>query len=327
MMIYRKIGFPQSRSALALSILLPVTSNTAATALLLASSSILRHTPTFTTGNRLLKSRRYQSSSNSLSEYEAKRRFHITAERLNYGDFSQTSISTVDKEEENSITKIIHFQRHGQGYHNLLWSVFSDFGVEPNLDETDPAKNPMIRPEVQDPPLTELGRQQCAAQRPNASNFNPELVVVSPLHRAVQTAHITFADHNDGCVPWVAHDGCREELGFLVINKRRPLVETMGEFPGVDFSLVQGGNEDLLWNPTRRESMVEQRDRVYSFLVDFLREREEKEIVVVGHSAWLSNMCNEVLDCGEDDELRAWFTVSEVRSMKVTFSLNELVTS
>jgi broad specificity phosphatase PhoE len=238
----------------------------------------------------------------------------IRAER-----YSVLSKRSADDDDDGR-TKIIHFQRHGQGYHNLIYRILDESG-RPVQDvyDPDPAVNPFVRPEIVDSPLTEHGRAQCASQRSKASSLQPELLIVSPLHRAIQTAQITFEDFR-GKVPFVAHEACREELGLLVCNKRRPLSETIREFPDVDFSLVTSGEEDTLWSPEERECPVDKSKRIYSFLVDYVRHLPQKEIGVVGHSAWMFNMCNAVMDCGGDDELTSWFGTSEIRSMKVIFS-------
>jgi hypothetical protein len=143
------------------------------------------------------------------------------------------------------------------------------------------------------------------------------------LLRAIQTAEISFADfYEKENIPWIAHEGCREELGVLVCNKRRPLSHIQKDYPNLDFH----GNipeEDSLWNPTERETSASKSDRIYGFLVDFLANRPESEIAVVGHSAWLFHMCNAVVEIsGEEDEdaLLSWFLTSEIRSMRLTFS-------
>ena len=40
---------------------------------------------------------------------------------------------------------------------------------------------------------------------------------------------------------------------------------------------------------------------------------------MVGHSAYFFNMCNAVLDCGDDEEIKKWFGTSEIRSLVLTF--------
>lgn len=216
-------------------------------------------------------------------------------------------------------TKIIHFQRHGQGYHNLLGDVWRELQVPVDMDSTDPTKNPFLRPEILDSPLTETGRQQCAARRPEASLLSPELVVVSPLQRTIQTALLSFAHHRRDGIPWMAHEGCREELGLLVCNKRRSLSEIQQDYPHIDYSFMVSEEDTLFYND-RRETLLEKSERVYGFLVNFIRNRPETEIAVVGHSAWLFNMCNAVMDCGNDESLTSWFLTSEIRSMRVSFS-------
>ena len=234
---------------------------------------------------------------------------HIKAERFDVG-------SPRPKEENK---KVVHFQRHGQGYHNLLYKMMGEAGnpVE-DIYERDPKKNPFVREELIDSPLTSQGRDECLAKREEAKRLNPELIVVSPLHRAVQTAQLTYADRV-GVVRFVAHDLCREELGLLMCNKRRPLSESIRDFPNVEFSMTSG-EEDTLWMPNEREKPTAKSQRVYSLLADYIQHRPEKEISVVGHSAYFFNMCNAVLDCGDDEELASWFGTSEIRSMILTFN-------
>jgi broad specificity phosphatase PhoE len=253
---------------------------------------------------------------------------------------------TNNNNEDGIIHKVIHFQRHGQGYHNLLGDMWREMGQAVVLDSPDPAQNPFIRPEIVDSPLTESGRQQCLARRPVAAALSPQAVIVSPLHRAVQTAQLSFADHmtstinnNDEnkdvtTIPWVAHEGCREDLGMLICNKRRPTSQIVSEFGqhGIDFSHMTS-EEDDMWSPDAIETPHAKSKRVYEFLTDFIRHRPETELAVVTHSAWLFNMCNAVMDIIEEEEqqmesnnndtpttpLASWFLTSEIRSMHVSF--------
>jgi phosphohistidine phosphatase SixA len=172
-------------------------------------------------------------------------------------------------------------------------------------------------------------------------------VIVSPLVRAIQTAKITFqqyypttaASNKDDDIPWIAHEACREELGLLVCNQRRRRSEIVAEHPEIDYQFIEH-EEDVLWETLggggggganaspprrRRESVVEKTNRIYDFM-KFLQGRDEDEIVVVGHSAWLFYMLNAgVVECendGNDKDLASWFLTSEVRSMCISFSDN-----
>jgi len=219
-------------------------------------------------------------------------------------------------------TKIIHFQRHGHGYHNLLGDIERENDRDFDIDDQDPKINPFVRPEIQDSPLTHLGRTEATSRQSQASLLKPQVVIVSPLHRAIQTALISFNYHHKNGVPFVAHEGCREQLGLLVCNKALPLSQTKVDFPTVDFSSISQGDEDTLWSPHQRELPLEEAQRVYEFLTGFLMHRSEEELAVVGHSAWLFSMCNVVMDCGGDETLESWFKTSEIRSMKVSFFKN-----
>lgn len=259
------------------------------------------------------------------------RPIRIRAEKVEFNE-DGSMIKHVDDDAAAVNSKIIHFQRHGQGTHNEVHRLWTEKHGSFDLSETDPEKNPLLRPDVIDAALTPKGRGQCAEQRDLASKLNVELVVMSPLLRTLQTAQLTFGDNlQRNSVPWVANELIREELGSLLCNKRRPLSQTQPEFPHVDFSLLpQHPNEDdVMWtkyvfgnvdehgNPSR-ESMVDMANRSYNFLIDFVRNREEKEIAVVGHSAWLHSMCHAVLDC-DDDSLLPVFAQAELRSMRFSF--------
>lgn len=224
------------------------------------------------------------------------------------------------------ITKVIHFQRHGQGFHNMICDIWREKGLPIDFDSTDPNLNPVIRPEFLDPPLTETGRQQCKEKRSECAELSPELLIVSPLLRCIQTAKLSFQDHlpNNSDCKWLSHEGCREELGLLVGNKRRPISDIKLDHPDIDFSPIEY-DEDKLWDDygtEKRETLLEKSERIYKFLAEFVMNRPEREIAVVCHSAYLFTLLNAVMDI-EDEDLRSWFLTSEVRSLAIEFSVNE----
>ena len=90
-------------------------------------------------------------------------------------------------------SKTVHLIRHGQGYHNLLGELYQEMGIEFSSTGNDlSVNNPYRREEVLDPPLTEVGRLQAKALRPITKDLSLEMVVVSPLSRATQTALLAF---------------------------------------------------------------------------------------------------------------------------------------
>ncbi|EJK75775.1 hypothetical protein THAOC_02492 [Thalassiosira oceanica] len=225
-------------------------------------------------------------------------------------------------------TKVIHFQRHGQGYHNLICDIWRETGKPIDFDSPDPNLNPVVRPEFCDPPLTALGNAQCSSQRPLCSRLTPELIIVSPMLRCIQTAKLSFRDHKD--IKWVSHEGCREELGLLQGNKRRSITEIREDYPEIDFSAIEFdhdkiwedygdrelfGTRDLLLSRLTclaqlgRETLKEKGERIYKFLTEYVRERPEKEIAIVCHSAYLFTLLNSVMEI-EEEQLRSWFLTS-----------------
>ena len=281
-----------------------------------------------------------------------RRPVHIQAEIVRSAEqallSTEAASSFSSSSSSSSITKLVHFQRHGQGFHNTICEIWKELAGKPvNLMSHDPTENPMKRPEVLDAPLTEVGRQQCRARQGQAALLNPEMIIVSPLLRTLQTAELSWAahsnrnNHNDDgnhkqngnninssnnnnneknkMIPWIAHEGCREDLGVLICNQRQPVSHIQAVYPHVDFSLLTT-DHDTLFLPHRHETALEKANRIYDFLL-FLRDLPVAELAVVTHSSWLFCMCNAVLDMKEDDDdASSWFLTSEIRSLRVTFT-------
>lgn len=190
--------------------------------------------------------------------------------------------------------RLVHFQRHGQGFHNLLGDLYRKLGAEFDATGKDRANSPYCLPEVLDPPLTELGRQQCKEQQNVARKLSPEVIFTSPLCRAVQTALLTYHELLDE-VPVIALEEAREQCGVHTCDRRRPISESSYMFPQVDFSAVND-EEDALWlslGEDRRESVAEEAARIYSLLIT-IRDRTEVECALTTHSAFLFTMFNSV---------------------------------
>jgi broad specificity phosphatase PhoE len=234
--------------------------------------------------------------------------------------------------EKHPTAKLIHFQRHGQGYHNLICDMWRELNRPIDFDSLDPNLNPLLRSEVIDPPLTHSGILQCQARRHECSQLNPQAVVISPLTRCLQTAKISFRDHHNrhlDRIPWIAHEGCREELGLLMGNMRRTKVELEEDYPDIDFSHLID-NHDALWTcyqqnqgqhnerQYQRETLSEQSHRAYHFMTEFILRRPEVELAIVCHSAYLFTLWNSVMDI-EEESLRSWPLTSEVRSLIVQY--------
>lgn len=186
-------------------------------------------------------------------------------------------------------TKTIHFIRHAEGQHNLANREYGD--DTPVIYSTNGSERYI------DAKLTDHGIQQCIEAR-RGTLFkdvkNPELIVVSPFTRTLQTAHISFGGSG---IPFVVHDLLRERSGKYTCDQRRsktditkdiqPLYDYTGD--SIDFdSYGYPHEEDNYWS-TNRESDESVTQRAIQF-IQWLATRPEQELVVVTHSSWLKHL-------------------------------------
>lgn len=157
---------------------------------------------------------------------------------------------------------------------------------------------------------------------------NVDCVVVSPMTRCLQTAMLSLPHLSDAvlppsatrvencgassissnkAVPFLAHESWRETVNFLC-DSRRPLSTLQYEFPAVNFDSIQHEN-DPLWhkyqveygNHVEFDGMRESTDGVHLYqrareAWTMLSVRPEKNVAVVGHSAFFMHMFQPYLD-------------------------------
>jgi len=199
-----------------------------------------------------------------------------------------------------NVTKVVHFIRHGHGFHNP--PMFCDH---------------------HDARLTAVGWKQAFDVRNHIlklkTPFFVELVVTSPLSRCLETAAGIFgyegvdkdsellargrkviSEENGPShpnlyksknLPIVAQELCRECLLGNKCDKRRTLHELEDEFPGVDFSKVEY-DEDLLGQTVTQEWGDKARKRAHSF-VKWLMNRSQTHIAVISHCSFLAFVMQE----------------------------------
>ncbi|CAM9576038.1 unnamed protein product [Pylaiella littoralis] len=198
-----------------------------------------------------------------------------------------------------SKAKTIHFLRHAEGTHN-----------EAAAKE---GRSAYLKTEHLDARLTDKGKQQCAALK--ATNHGvekeAELVVVSPLTRAIQTAVLTI-DQVEG-VPWVALECTRERAGVHPCDKRRCVSELRKEYPAISFEALKDDEDvyyDSLGDGRETNEAVASRGRE---LLAWLKDRPETNIAVVSHSAFLMCLFNDAVL--SPPETAAWFENCELRTV------------
>jgi broad specificity phosphatase PhoE len=176
------------------------------------------------------------------------------------------------------MTKIVHCIRHGQ-------STFNAHFAETGLDPLHP-----------DAPLTDLGRRQVAERAPELRQYAYELVVTSPLTRAIQTTLGLFGAHPAS--PPI-HVEClhREFLESSCDVGRAPGLLAQ-DFPNLSF----GHLEEIWWHsdgePGERGFANEPAEilaeRVSRFR-DWLAARSERLVAVVGHGTFFYHLTGQQL--------------------------------
>ena len=131
--------------------------------------------------------------------------------------------------------KDVYFIRHGEAAHNVAPRPWGE--------------------ELVDAPLTDVGRQQAAGLVPQAAGVTLDVVIVSPLVRAIETATIGLAAHLERGVPFVVEELCREQLGPNLPDKRRPKDALAAAHPALDFSAMPDCEDTLFM--TEQPSKVE----------------------------------------------------------------------
>ncbi|MDA2813715.1 histidine phosphatase family protein [Nocardiopsis sp. RSe5-2] len=177
----------------------------------------------------------------------------------------------------------VHLLRHGQSAFNAVY------------DQT--GRDPLIF----DAKLTPMGEAQAAAAADGVRRLAPELVVTSPLTRAVQTTLLVTRGLD---VPIVVEALHREHLGNSC-DIGRPPRALAGDFPGLDFDHLP----ETWWHagePDERGVSVEPEDvlqeRVAAF-TDWVARRPERSILVVGHAVFFGRLGHPHM---HNAELREW---------------------
>lgn len=176
------------------------------------------------------------------------------------------------------MTRTIHCIRHGQ----------STFNAHYDLDPTDPLHF--------DATLSDLGHRQVAEAAALVRDISYDLIVTSPLTRAIQTTLGLFGDHP--AASRIRVEGLhRERLENSCDVGRAPAMLSQ-EFPGLAFDHL----EEVWWHkdgePDARGFVVEPVEVVESRVASFrqwLAARPERRIAVVGHHTFFHHLTGQRL--------------------------------
>ena len=198
-------------------------------------------------------------------------------------------------------TTKVHFISVSEGLHNVAVryerETNTSTGAEGFLLRED--GHPASDHTLYDPSLSRKGAKQARglrdilSRRPSGGRpFTAfDLVVISPLTRACETAQIVFSEspgeYGGLSVPpphILVMEECRERHGRYVCDGRRKVTELSEEFPRFDFSAMPS-EEDLLYGDGRETSM-DCRGRAMK-LMQWLSARPQRCVAVITHSEFL----------------------------------------
>ena len=187
--------------------------------------------------------------------------------------------------------KLLYIIRHGQALHNPRAEVAREAGC--SMEEF---VQWMRRDDALDAELTELGRSQARGiKMPKEDVDSIELVVSSPLSRAIETAELVLppsapintglngeSGHSERQLQRICCENFREVNGDLLNAKRREKKELIERFPHWNFNDI--AETDELWTPTM-EVLGDAAERGYQGLC-WLLDRPENSILLVGKLVW-----------------------------------------
>jgi hypothetical protein len=178
--------------------------------------------------------------------------------------------------------KIILLVKHGEDESQLLESAATQ---QPGND--DDALH------FDDPYLTGRGCGQALDISRTAldAEIVPEMIVVSPLSRVVQTALLSFPHYSPASVrltPWI----CHPSLVCVHSTSRVPFDQIKGpgrSFPGIDYSLCYDEYEDPALRQGGPTSCQKSQDALLDGFVQWLESRPER--LVVGTTPFVFVYC------------------------------------
>ncbi|MGO4707077.1 histidine phosphatase family protein [Microvirga sp. 2MCAF38] len=177
------------------------------------------------------------------------------------------------------MAKIVHCIRHGQSTFNAR---YQETGEDPLFFDAR---------------LTDLGHEQAANAAALHRDFAYELIVTSPLTRALQTTRGIFGNHP--AVSTIRVEALHREYLLSSCDVGREPVHLAKEFPDLAFDHL----DEIWWhrddNPDERGLCVEPLDHLTERVKGFrswLSARPETLIAVVGHGTFFRELTGTFLE-------------------------------
>ena len=180
---------------------------------------------------------------------------------------------------------IVHLIRHAQSRFNAAM-----------------ADTPWVDPMIFDSALSAKGEAQADALRRAVADLSVDLVVTSPLTRAIQTTLAAFGARD---LPILVEALCTERVE-LSQDVGRPSDDLAAAFPMLRFDHLA----EIWWyaDPVSAGAIPHEPEPVFQARVtafrDWLRARPEQAVAVVSHGTFLQALAGERLENAEQVTLR-----------------------
>lgn len=195
--------------------------------------------------------------------------------------------------------KVIFIARHGQGYHNVAESKYGTPLWDCYWSEKTTDGNLVWGPDAR---LTSLGQAEArVAQRAWNRELRdhaplPELFILSPLSRSIETMLITgvWKHYRSKLRPSVlVKEKWRENIGLHTCDKRRSRQEIAQDFGDV-VEFEDGFTDlDLLWTTSLQETNRQLDNRILQAVTSVFRDpisRNRTYISITAHSGVISSL-------------------------------------
>jgi len=184
--------------------------------------------------------------------------------------------------QKDSSARTVLLVRHGEGDHNAAERRLGSEQWENVEAKSD---------KYFDANLNGVGLRQCedlnkAFQLSLKSGLQVDVIIVSPLSRAIQTAKYGLASIWKK-VPIYAVEMSRERFGKNICDKRKSVTTLKKEFPEVNFDFFMEGEDDTWFSPERETD--EQIDQRVTYFYNWLLRapKDWRSVVIVGHSSFM----------------------------------------
>lgn len=244
-----------------------------------------------------------------------------------------------------SFKKVIYFVRHAEATHNVREREAIRQAIskgETTKEGQENARKAVLREDhsLKDAPLSSEGTEQARSSgrklhslfgpppsssgggtsfpsrqqhQQNAPFRRPDIVLVSPLRRALMTATAVFwprdGENEEEFEPplFLAIEALREKRTGFLCDERLSVAELQAEFPHVDFTDVQSGTTSVPIG----EDNVTVRARVADYIDNRLPQVPGQYLAIVSHKGWLRELRHTLKARVESGLLRANYDVNE----------------